>query len=78
MGLLDEVREAQRQARIVRCKIQTLDLSDEDREELDAALSDDTVQASMLGKVLRARGHSVSDDALRRHRGRRCACANGG
>jgi NTP pyrophosphatase (non-canonical NTP hydrolase) len=77
MGLLDEVREAQRQNKIVRCKVVTLNLSKDDRAELEQALADETVQMSTLAKVLRSRGHVISDDALRRHKGRRCACANG-
>ena len=77
MGLLDEVREVQRQAKIIRCPIVTLNLSEDDRAELEHAIADETIQASTLAKVLRARGHSISDDALRRHRGGRCACANG-
>lgn len=78
MGLLDEVHEVQRQAKIIRCPVVTLNISDEDREDLERAFADDTVQMSTLAKVLRDRGLTISDDALRRHRGRRCACANGG
>jgi hypothetical protein len=80
MGLLDEVRETQRQAKIIRCPMVPIlsAFPAEERAELDEALADPSIEGSTLGKVLKARGYKISDEAVRRHRRGECACGERG
>jgi hypothetical protein len=49
-------------------------LSDKDRATLSAALADGTVEHSRLAEALTAEGHKVGENAVSRHRRRRCLC----
>lgn len=70
MGLLEEVRAIQRQGKAARCPVSLLmaGLDKKDREDLEALLADRTTHASIIAQVLEGRGHTVTADALRRHR----------
>lgn len=45
-----------------------------DRAALLDALSDTAVRATSLSRVLRAHGHRVAEQAIRRHRRQECRC----
>lgn len=49
-------------------------LSDADVADLRTALADPTITTVVIGRTLRALGHKVGDDGLRRHRRGVCAC----
>jgi hypothetical protein len=76
LGLLDDIRAATPTA----CKLHSIAaaLDSEDRNDLRAAVDDDTIPAAVIGRVLRARNHAISDDVILRHRRRECAvCVDG-
>jgi hypothetical protein len=49
-------------------------LSDEDRATLAAYLADGTFEHSRIVDALTAEGHKVGENAVSRHRRRRCLC----
>jgi hypothetical protein len=61
-----------------RCSVTTMleTLSPEQLADFEAVIDDRTIDASVIGKVLRAAPYSkvIGDDALRRHRNRNCSC----
>lgn len=76
MGLLDEIRKAQPAP----CRLSMIAtaLDESDRAELWQALAEPTVSAAVIARVLRARGHSISDDVVLRHRKNECSiCGDG-
>lgn len=82
MGILDEVRalEAERPAHLVRCPVAQIlaVLDDQERAELLEALEDTGIRGGNLAKVLEARGHRITGEAIARHRrrarGNGCRC----
>lgn len=80
MGLLGEVQEEQARHRVGgTCGIKRVldSLDPADRDDLIAALALDPAEAmhSTIARVLKARGHEVSDHTVRRHRNGECRCA---
>ena len=76
VSLLEEIRAAKR-ANGGTCSVATLlaKLDPPDSADLAGALSDhDTYPTSVIIEVLRARGHKVGEDTIRRHRRGGCKC----
>ena len=75
-SLLDAIREAMTPAG-PRCAVRTVvaSLSPKDAATFAAVIPDHSITVAAIGRVLRARGSSVGDDALRRHRNQECACS---
>lgn len=76
MGLLEEIRKAQPAP----CRLSTIatNLDAADQAELWQAIADPALSAAVIARVLRARGHSISDDVVLRHRRSECAtCGDG-
>lgn len=75
MGLLDEIRVADRQPDR-RCVfadfVATLD--DKDRKDLLAALDDLSITSKAIFVVCRTRGYVGGDSVVRRHRRKECVC----
>lgn len=76
MSLLAEVA-ALGAPTVVRCPIALLEpvLEHDEVVDLHTLLADAGVPGARLGKVLRARGHEISDNAIVRHRRGVCRCA---
>lgn len=74
MGLLDDIREAAAPA-VRRCRIAEIreDLGKE-ADDLDAAIGDPAVRPGAIIAVLRKRGITLGDHALRKHRAGTCPC----
>ena len=49
-------------------------LTPADRADLEAALADRSIPATIIAKVLTETGHKIGDDAVQRHRRGACAC----
>lgn len=79
MGLLEEARAVQDEKvrRAYPCAVAVVftSLGKPDTADLEAALSDKSIDAVTLATVLRARGHDVSHKQVQNHRGGRCPCA---
>ena len=77
VSLLEEIRAAKR-ANGGTCSIATLlaKLDPADRADLIEALAADpeTYPTTVIIEVLRARGHKVGEDTIRRHRRGGCKC----
>ena len=75
MSLLEDIRE-ESAAKGPPCGLQPLmdSLSTADRTDLETALADQSIYGSTIAKVLRARGYSLADATLRRHRKGDCSC----
>lgn len=76
-GLLATIEAAQASARRgSNCGVRLVleQLSPEDADDLRAAIANDGITLSVIGKVLREQGYKVGDDALRRHKRQVCAC----
>ena len=75
MGLLDDIKQAGTQNR-VRCTVGLIlpKLEAKDRADLEKALGDLNILATVISKVLTQRGHRVGPEAVRRHRRRLCGC----
>ena len=52
-----------------------LELSEEDKQILDASFEDPRWASSALRRALIERGFLVGETALRRHRAKECSCA---
>lgn len=79
MGLLDEIAKESRPA-LPRCTVAVVldDLSEPERTELVAALSDPvTYTHSAITRVLTRRGYDMHDKRVANHRKGTCACARG-
>lgn len=82
MGILDEARalSSERPAHLVRCPVAHIlaSLDDKGRDELNAALADPDITGGSLARVLEARGHKITGEAIARHRrragGNGCRC----
>lgn len=75
MGLRDEIRQ-QTHSKGPKCSVRLLvdSLESEDAADLVAALDDHAVMSSHIAKALKARGHSMSDHTISRHRRKVCSC----
>lgn len=76
-GLLATIEAAQATARRgSNCGVRLVleQLSPEDANDLRAAIANDGITLSVIGKVLRDAGYKIGDDALRRHKRQVCAC----
>ena len=73
MGTLAQAIAAEQ---VQRRPCKTCDLYDSlepaDREDLAAAMDDDSVSSQALSRALKTLGYSVSGDVLRRHRNGEC------
>ena len=74
MGLLDEIHQASGHKRTCRLAEVRKDLSAADQRDLDIAIAG-TASARAIVSALRARGLSIGETALHKHRGGRCVCA---
>lgn len=74
MRLLDEIAEESVE-KATRCPVGLMlrDMDDAGREELQEAL-DSPHPAVLIGKVLRKRGHELSDRSIQNHRRTSCSC----
>lgn len=79
-SLLDAIKAAAQARHGATCTTGMLleRLAVQDRNDLDAAIADRTIPATVIAKVLTAAGHRVSVDALQRHRRGACACGRTG
>lgn len=77
MGLLDEIKQAQPQVG-GRCSVPTLldSLPKDDRVDVEAALADISIPATVIAKVLANHGHRIGSTSLQRHRRGACLCGN--
>lgn len=73
MGLMDEI-QAERQTGAPVCSwAKLLDQLDKaDRADVDAAVADESITGAAIVRALRARGHKVTEKAVRRHRREEC------
>lgn len=74
MGLADDLAEVGGPDFGVRCATCAvlLRLDADDRTALEAALADESKPGSAIARTLRAHGHKVRDDSVRRHRRENC------
>ena len=49
-------------------------LTDDDRRTLDTAMGNPAFSSVHIARALRAEGHQLSEDSVRRHRTGACAC----
>lgn len=49
-------------------------LDDNDRKVLDAAMGDAVFSSVRIASALRAEGHQIAEDSVRRHRTGQCSC----
>lgn len=77
MGLLDECRQEQAGRKAVQCRIKSvLDTMDgKDRADLEAALSDPSIQHVTISNVLRNRGFDLGKHSVPTHRRGLCGCS---
>lgn len=75
MSLLDEIRR-ERIKKGPACTVSVLltKLEKSDAADLQAALDDAGISATIIAKVLSERGERISVEALRRHRRKMCGC----
>lgn len=73
MSLLAEI-EAQQSSRGGTCGVSLLRLSDADRADFDGAIANAAIQATAIARALKARGHTIGEDAIQRHRRKACSC----
>ena len=76
MSLAEELAAAKAEHRVgTRCGMGLLidELGDEGGE-LVAALADGSYAGSLIGGVLRNRGHKIGDSTVQRHRKGKCSC----
>ncbi len=76
MALIDDLSRLAGGPRFERCPVAKLPAALEERDALalGMALLDQRVTAADLSRVLRANGHAISADAVRRHRRAVCMC----
>jgi NTP pyrophosphatase (non-canonical NTP hydrolase) len=75
MGLLDDIMNEK--PRIARhCTVHQLleHLDTKDRADLETALEDVMIQATVIARVLDRKGHKVPAASIARHRRGACAC----
>lgn len=75
MGLLDEIMdEKPLKARL--CSVrQLLDrMETQEQADLETALEDVMIQATVIARVLERKGHNIKSAAIARHRRGACAC----
>lgn len=51
-------------------------LSDTEREQLEGAFADPTIQAAAIHRWLAKRGYTLKEESVRKHRRRGCACGD--
>jgi len=76
-GLLAAISEAQSSLRNgSRCGVEILftQLSEADIADLRQAFDDVNITTTVIGRILRERGHRIGDDSIRRHRRKACSC----
>lgn len=75
-GLLEQIKAAAQARHGVTCTAGLLlqAMTAQDRSDLEAAIADKSIPATVIVKVLINAGHRVSVDALQRHRRGACAC----
>jgi hypothetical protein len=54
--------------------IMLANLSAEDKKDFDDACADPTIASSTIARVLSRRGHTIRQEAIRRHRKKECRC----
>lgn len=78
MSLLDEIRnERIKKGPSCTVGVLLLKLEKADAADLQAALDDAGVSATIITKVLAARGERLTAEAIRRHRRKLCFCDAG-
>jgi len=76
-GLLEEIdRENSKGPNRVKCSVWLVlsELSEQDKDDLVAALDNPNIKATVIATVLTNRGYVISDFSVRRHKLKRCAC----
>lgn len=77
MGLLGEVQAAQaghRKGTPCAIRVAMEALAGQDRKDFTAALEDPAIMASVLARVMQARGVRVPQESIQRHRRGACGC----
>ena len=76
MSLLAEMRNAEDARRGPRCSVTVVleSMNDEDAADLRAALGDPTITGSVIARILRNRGHRITEQSVTRHRRGACLC----
>jgi hypothetical protein len=76
MGLLDECRQEQASRSKAQCRIaHVLDsMEKSDRDDLNAAMDDTSIQHVTITNVLRAKGHDLGKHSVSTHRRGQCGC----
>lgn len=75
-SLLEEMRTEARRPKGPPCGMAVIldQLDDQERAQLEEALSDRSITAHIIATVLTNHGHRVALQTVGRHRGGRCAC----
>lgn len=75
-SLLEEMRTEARRPKGPPCGMGAIldNLSDDERLQVEQALTDRTITAHIIATVLTNHGHRVAIQTVGRHRGGRCAC----
>lgn len=75
MGLFDEMKNEKARPNAT-CTVKKVlnAMTKKERDELQAALDDMTIQAVAISRVLERRGVELKADTIRRHRKRDCRC----
>ncbi len=73
MSLFDEIMAIHKEGT---CAVKRIigDLSKDDAADLTKALENTSIPAAHIARVLRNRGHVISDKVLSKHRRKDCAC----
>lgn len=75
MGLLEDImNERPRKARHCSVSILLASMDGTDRADLEVALEDVMIQATVIARVLERKGHKLPATAIARHRRGACAC----
>jgi len=76
MGLLDEINQEPKARPGRRCTVDLVmeAMTADDRSDLEVALEDLLIPASLISRVLSRRDIDLSANAINRHRRRECVC----
>lgn len=56
------------------CSVSALDLSDEQKAKIDAALAEPSITGEAISRVLKSWGVKISGNTIQRHRKKQCSC----
>lgn len=77
MGILDEIKQEQSNAKLTRCRVGLFleGLDKAERQEVEEALADGSYMHTTISKVITARGVDVGAGAVSNHRRGICGCS---